>query len=172
MPDGAENMLYCKKYTENLINELEANNGIQKSPYRDFFDGRDYLECYIDGKIASSDMVLLLSMDGAQLYRNKVSECWMYIWVILNHSPDVQYKKQYILPGGFIPGLKKPKNSDSFLFTGLHHLAALQKEGLQIWDANHNVLFKSFPFLALATADGPGMACLSGQVRHQGKVHC
>jgi hypothetical protein len=165
-------MLYRRKYTENLINELEANNGIRKSPYRDFFDGTDYLEHYINGNIASGDMVLLLSMDGAQLYRNKVSECWMYIWVILDHSPDVRYKKQHILPGGFIPGPKKPKNSDSFLFSGLHHLAALQKEGLQIWDAKRNVLFKSFPFLALATADGPGMACLSGQVGHQGKVHC
>lgn len=77
-------------------------------------------------------MVLVLSMDGAQLYRNKVSECWMYIWIIFDHSPDGRYKKHHIQPGGFIPGPKKPKNQDSFVFTGLHHLAALQKEGLVI----------------------------------------
>jgi hypothetical protein len=171
-PAGAEALGYRDKYVEKLLDELKQNHGVRQSPYRDFFDGRDFLDRYVEGKIRSGDMVLVMSMDGAQLYRNKISECWMYIWIIFDHSPDGRYKKHHIQPGGFIPGPKKPKNQDSFVFTGLHHLAALQKEGLVIWDAKRKVLFISKPFLALTTADGPGMACLSGFVGHQGKIHC
>lgn len=151
-----------------LIDEPDDNARV--SSYIDFFDGSDYVEAVMDGRITSDDMVLVLSIDGAQLYRNKVSDCWIYIWVILDHSPDVRYKKKHILPGGFIPG--KPKSVDSFLFPGLHHLSAIQKEGLRIWDAFRDRLFTSHPFLALATADGPGMAYLNGLVGHHGKHGC
>ena len=122
----------------------------------------------------------MLSLDGAQLYRNKESHCWMYIWVVFSRSPNSRYKKQFILPGGVIPGPKPPQNEDSFLFPGLHHLAVLQKEGLRIWSPLQGVfnnqdasgIFTSHPFLALCTADGPAMASLSGFVGHKGKLHC
>jgi hypothetical protein len=171
-PTGATNINYRQQYTEKVLEELQQNSGHKKSPYRDFFDGHDYLEAVQNGQITADDMVLMLSIDGAQLYRNKASECWIYIWVILDHAPEVRYKKQHILPGGFIPGPNKPKNTDSFIFPGLYHVASLQNEGLQIWDANIDRLFISHPFFALATADGPGMACLNGLVGHHGRVHC
>ena len=126
-----------------------------------------------------NDTIVLLSLDGAQLYRNKQSQCYMYLWVILNRSPKLRYKKPYVLPGGIIPGPLPPKNLDSFLFTGLHHLAALQKTGLRIWSPLHEFdnqdssgVFTSYPYLALATADGPAMACVSGLVGHIGKQQC
>lgn len=168
--ESALRMKYREEYTMNIIAELTQNQGNRKSPYRDFFDGSDYLQAYKDKKIQSGDIVLLLSMDGAQLYRNKTSECWMYIWVVLDLAPDIRYKKRHILPGGFIPG--KPKNTDSFLFPGLYHVAAIQEDGMSIWDASRNIVYESKPFLAAATADGPGMACLNGCVGHQGKIHC
>jgi hypothetical protein len=87
-----------------------------------------------EGKITPNDMVLLLPIDSTQLYKSKHSNCWIYVWVILDHAPDMCYKKKYILPGGFIGGPNNPKHTDSFMFPGLHHLAAIQKEGLQIWD--------------------------------------
>jgi len=170
--ESADHLRYREEYTKRILKELEENNGMRKSPYTDFFGGTDYLEAYMDKRIKSGDMVLLMSLDSAQLYRNKLSDCWMYIWVILNHSPDMRYKKRHVLPGGFIPGPNKPKNIDSFVFPGLYHLAAVQKDGLRIWDASRDVVFDSNPFLALATADGPGMACMNGFVGHQGKVHC
>jgi hypothetical protein len=72
----------------------------------------------------------MLLIDSTQLYESKQSDCWIYIWVLLDLAPDLRYKKKYVLPGGFIPGPKKPKNMDSFVYTGLHHLSALQKDGL------------------------------------------
>ncbi|KIJ95010.1 hypothetical protein K443DRAFT_42590, partial [Laccaria amethystina LaAM-08-1] len=52
------------------------------------------------------------------------------------------------------------------------HLAALQKEGLTIWNAAIDQIFKSQPFLALDTADGPAMAYLNSLVGHHGKFGC
>ena len=115
---------------------------------------------------------ICLSIDGAQLYAHKASDCWIYIWIIMDFAPDERYKKKHVLPGGFIPGPNKPKNLDSFLFPGLHHLHALQREGLRIWDSSEDRLLISNLFLALNTADGPGMAYLNGLVGHHGKYGC
>lgn len=60
------------------------------------------------GKIGDNDIVLMLSVDGAQLYAHKASDCWIYIWVIMDISPDERYNKRHILPGGFIPDSNKP----------------------------------------------------------------
>lgn len=105
--------------------DLTKNQGKRESPYQDFFDDNDYLTAVQEGRISTDDMFLFLSIDGAQLYWSKVSECWMYIWIILDHALEVRYKKKFVLPGGFIPGPGKPKNVDSFLFPGLYHVRAL-----------------------------------------------
>ncbi|KAF7321196.1 hypothetical protein HMN09_00208100 [Mycena chlorophos] len=138
-------------------------------------------------------MVLMFSMDGAQLYRNKVSECWMYIWIIFDRSPDQRYKKRYVLPGGFIGGPNAPHYPDTFLYTGLYLLAAIMRDekGLPVWDSrtardgdpdpdnnnnNNNddeELLKYIRlFLAIAGADTVGMADLNGGAGHTAKMLC
>ena len=138
----------------------------------DIAAGWDYLGAVLDGDIKKDDIVLMVSLDGAQLYESKQSDCWIYIWIILNLSPDKRYKKVHVCPGGFIPGPNKPKNIDSFLFVGLHHIAALQREGLRIWDASEDRVFKSDLYLLFTTADGPGLVCWDGMVGHSGKKGC
>ena len=117
-------------------------------------------------------MLLLLSIDSAQLYQNKASDCWIAIWIILDHVPDIRYKKKAVLSNLVIPGPNKPKNIDSFIFPALHHLVVLQNDGLQIWDAARDRVFMSRPFFAIGTADGPGMTYLNGLVGHQGAYCC
>ena len=90
----------------------------------------------------------------------------------MNLSPERRYKKKHVLIGGFIPGPNNPKNVDSFLFPGLQHLAGLQKEGLKIWDASLQREIHSNIFLALLTADGPGMMHITGLVGYHGKHGC
>jgi hypothetical protein len=133
-----------------------AGNGGVISNDTNFFDGSDYLTAVQEGKINENDIVLMFSVDGAQLYKFKASNCWVAIWIIFDCSPDSRYKKKYVLPACIIPGPKKPHNLDS-LFPGFHHLAALQNEGLKIWDASRNITFMSYPFFTLGTADGPGL---------------
>ncbi|KAG2065831.1 hypothetical protein BDR04DRAFT_1130256 [Suillus decipiens] len=67
---------------------------------------------------------------------------------------------------------KIPKYIQLFLYPGFHHLAAIQREGLSIWDAWRDVVFISHPFLFLALMDGPGLICMSSLVGHTGKNGC
>jgi hypothetical protein len=167
--EGAKRMGYRRAKTDEIIAELQRTGGVL-SGFSDFLHSSEYLERVRTGRIKEADMVLMLSIDGAQLYEHKASDCWIYIWIVFDLAPDLRYKKRYVLPGGFIPG--KPKIMDSFLFPGLHHLAALQREGLRIWDASRGEVFVSKPFLALNTADSPGMTHLNGLVGHHGKYGC
>ncbi|KIN97842.1 hypothetical protein M404DRAFT_31928 [Pisolithus tinctorius Marx 270] len=140
--------------------------------YDNFCKGSDYLEAVKWGDIKPDDIVLMISLNSAQLYESKESNCWIYIWIVMNHAPDKHYKKHYILPGSFIPGRNKPKNIDSFLFPGLHHLATLQNEHLCIWDASQNITFLSDLYLIFAMADGPGLVYFNGMVGHSGCNGC
>ena len=141
-PLKATEMRYRQKHTEDVLKELERNGGTVPT-YNDFFDGIDYLDAYMANEITDDDIVLMFSMDGAQIYRNKASDCWMSIWVVFDHSPEARYKKEYVLPGVVIPGPNKPKNTDSFLFPGFHHAVAIQQEGLHVWDAARKVSYVS-----------------------------
>ncbi|KIJ06008.1 hypothetical protein PAXINDRAFT_92621 [Paxillus involutus ATCC 200175] len=170
-PVKAKEMRHRQEYTRKIFEALACNEGVQDT-YGDIFDGLDYLEAVMAGEIKEDDITIMFSIDGAQLYRNKASDCWMSIWVIFDRSPDTRYKKQYVLPGVIIPGPNKPKNIDSFLFPGFHHIAAIQHEGLPIWDAARGLLYLSNIYILVATSDGPGLAYLNGLVGHQGRNGC
>ncbi|KIO09934.1 hypothetical protein M404DRAFT_930908, partial [Pisolithus tinctorius Marx 270] len=150
-PAQARDMRYLYERTQQVLAELRETglisiiDDIVAGKFRetrftsltdDVAAGWDYLGVVLDGEIQENDIVLSVSLDGAQLYESKQSDCWLYIWIILNLSPDKRYKKTHVLPGGFIPGPNKPKNLDSFLFIGMHNLSALQSEGLRIWDSS------------------------------------
>ena len=169
--DKAMALRYRTLHTEALILELADNNGLPKG-YSDFFDGSQYMDAFERGLIKEDDIVLMLSLDSAQLFASKHSDCWMCIWVVFDHSPDVRYKKPYVLPVFTIPGPNPPRVMDSFLYRSLQHLAALQKDSLVIWDASKDANVPSNPFFALATADGPGLTHLNGLVGHMGKNGC
>ncbi|KAG1831923.1 hypothetical protein DFJ58DRAFT_736501 [Suillus subalutaceus] len=132
-------MRWRQEYTNKIINELKTTDGIPEV-YEDVLHGKQYLDVCQSGKIKDSDAVLMFSIDRAQLYESKQSNCWIYIWVIFDHAPDERYKKN------------------------LHHLRAIQTEGLPIWDSAKKILFRSNPFFFIATADSPSMAFLTGLV--------
>ena len=166
---SAEQMQYAEKRLEEIVNAGPANRG----NYEDWCDGINFIQAFRDGHIKKGDPVLMFSIDSAQLYRSKSSDCWMYIWVVFSLDPSThRYKKVAVIFGGIIPGPNKPQVLESFLFPGLHHLSAIQNEGLMIWDAFSDMKYISHPFLALATADGPAMAYINGLVGHQGKIGC
>ena len=134
-PQTARDMFYQWEKTEELLNEHMAT-GESPGLYDDILCGDTYLGLVDDGKLNKHDSVLMLSIDGVQLYKSKVSDVWIYIWILLDLVPEKYYKIRTI-SGGIIPGPDAPGDLDSFLFPGLSHLFALQKEGLPIWDAHH-----------------------------------
>ncbi|KAJ3753884.1 hypothetical protein EV360DRAFT_96836 [Lentinula raphanica] len=96
--------------------------------YDDIWCGEDIRELVDNITMTEDDIAISASIDGAQLYQNKKSDCWIGIWIQQDYAPEIRYKKKKVLPNVIIPGLNKPKHTSSFLFPGLHHLSALQKE--------------------------------------------
>src|SRR5947208_1576946 len=125
--------------------------------YDDVFSGSEIQDLAERIKITGDDTVVSLSLDGAQLYQNKKSDTWISIWILDNFSPNQRYQKRRVLPGTVIPGPNKPKIIDSYLYRGLHHLSALQREnngaGLCMWDVATSRIIESWIILALSTAD-------------------
>ena len=166
--EGAKDIWHHSQHTTVILKQICHDNGVI-TVYDDIYHGRDYLSAVEQGDIELDDMVLMLSIDSVQLYAKKQSDCWIYIWIILDHVPASRYIKKLVVPGTFILGPNKPKNADSFLYPSLHHLATLQKEGLKIWDVQEDWIFTLYPF---STADGPGMTYLNGLVGHQSAFSC
>ena len=167
----ATKMYYRWHKTQEIRRECQEPGSIPEI-FDDVLSGEAYLNAVRDGLIGEHDTVLMFSIDGAQLYRHKASDCWIYIWILLDLAPDERYKVRNILPGGVIPGPEPPKNIESFLFPGLAHLSAIQKDGLMVWDAYHHKVVCSLVFLLLVLADSVAMANLSGSVGHHGRKGC
>jgi len=117
-------------------------------------------------------MLLALSMDGAQLYRNKESDTWFGITTIIDYAPEIRHAKEMVLPLFVIGGPNAPKNYDSFLFPTFTHLSACQRLGLRIWDASTNTSFDICPWFGFGTVDTVGMSELNGWVSHHGRNGC
>lgn len=78
--------MYLYDRTEQILAQLKAMGGI--SVYDDVAMGWDVLTAVIDKYIKPNNIVLMLSMDGTQLYQSKASDCWIYIWILLNLSSN------------------------------------------------------------------------------------
>ncbi|KAJ7745022.1 hypothetical protein DFH07DRAFT_749183, partial [Mycena maculata] len=146
-PESAKAVHYCREKTKEILASRDAEGNLNIPIYEDFIHGMDYLQAVMDGHIKDTDIVIIGSIDGAQLYRNKKSDCWISIYIIGEIDLLKRFKIRAVLPDSFFPGPNKPKHTDSFKYPSVHHLSALQKEGLHIWDAYDNKVVTSRPFL-------------------------
>ncbi|KAI0364293.1 hypothetical protein BV20DRAFT_910829, partial [Pilatotrama ljubarskyi] len=85
-----------KQLTAELITRLQL--GIAMEDIEDFYCSSDYLDAVDSGLISDDDFTLMFSVDGAQLYESKQSDCWVYIWVVFELGPDKRYKKCNVFP--------------------------------------------------------------------------
>ncbi|RDX40842.1 hypothetical protein OH76DRAFT_1459357 [Lentinus brumalis] len=166
----AERMHHRRKVTAELKAKLAL--GETWDVAEDIYYSKDFMDAVDDGIINPDDMLLMFSVDGAQLYESKASDCYIYIWVLFDMSPKLRYKKRYVLPGAIIPGPRKPQDLESFLLPGLMHISALQKTGLRIWDAADERMYITHPIIIFATADCVGMPYINGLVGHSGAQGC
>src|ERR1700743_3569495 len=74
----AKDMFYRWEKTDALLREC-AVTGEPPQLFNDIFCGYDYLNLVCNGQINKYDSVLMLSIDGAQLYESKQSDVWIYI---------------------------------------------------------------------------------------------
>lgn len=101
-PNMAQKMNYLHIWTQQILDEIECTQQI--SQINNIAMDGDYLGGVLAGDIKENNFVLITSIDGAQLYENKDSNCWLYIWIVFNLPPDQCYRKIHVHPGGFIPG--------------------------------------------------------------------
>ncbi|TFK31192.1 hypothetical protein BDQ12DRAFT_619331 [Crucibulum laeve] len=73
-PESAHKMSHWSDQTDQIFEQLERNGGSILA-YNDIYHGTAYLEAVANGQITDNDMVLMFSMDGAQLYYHKESDC-------------------------------------------------------------------------------------------------
>ncbi|KAF9243886.1 hypothetical protein BU15DRAFT_35975, partial [Melanogaster broomeanus] len=95
-PQSAREMRYLHERTEEILRHLREIGEIHIID--DVAMGWDFLGAVLDGNIKPDDIVVMVSIDGAQLYQSKESDCWIYVWVLLNISPDKCYKKINVIP--------------------------------------------------------------------------
>ncbi|KAL4244370.1 hypothetical protein ABKN59_010596 [Abortiporus biennis] len=129
--ESALEMAYGERVILDIQKQIDLNGGLF-SEYSDFFQGSDFIKAVKDNILKPNDTILMFSIDGAQLYRHKESDCWIGIWIILNLHSDHHYRKVRVIPAIVIPGPKPPKHLDSFLFPSFHHASALMNEGLMV----------------------------------------
>ncbi|RDX46349.1 hypothetical protein OH76DRAFT_1420250 [Lentinus brumalis] len=168
---GAHEMRHRQRRMQTILEEVLKTSG-NLDRISDFYEGSDFWDAYEKGCIGDDDVCVIFSMDGAQLFEHKASNCWIYIWILVDIAPDLRYKKKYVLPGAIVPGPAKPKHPESFLFPGFQHVTILQREGFKIWDAARRLTFVSRPFVFLAEADAIGAPDMTGYVSHHGKQGC
>ena len=179
-PESASAMLYQSKKVKEIIEELEketSNTGRGERRFDDVFCGKDYLDLHKSMNIGPNDTTLVLSFDGAQIYRDKKSDCQIGTATIYNFEPGNRYKAENILPAFVFGSPKtKPKCYESFFFRTLHHLSAIQRAnggtGLRFYDGITKKVETSRVFLLHGTADAVAIVELDGKVGHHGKHGC
>ena len=106
-PQIAAEMHYLEKRLTEISEHLRTHDG-QMEYYDDTACSHDLLQAWASGQFTKDDIGLQLSIDGAQLYRDKLSDCWMFIWIVHNFRPGLRYTKSFVIPGGFVPSPEKP----------------------------------------------------------------
>ena len=90
-PQTAKDMHYRWEKTQELQQE-RAGSDEPLDLFDDILCGQSYLDLVDEGHVNEYDTVLMLSMDGAQLYQSKKSDCWIYIWILVDLGPNKRYK--------------------------------------------------------------------------------
>lgn len=65
---------------------------------------------------AETDIALGVATDGFSPFKNRKQTCWPIVVYNLNLPPDLRILFEHLICAGVIPGPKKPKDFDSFLF--------------------------------------------------------
>jgi hypothetical protein len=117
-----------------------------------------------------TDIALGFASDGFAPFRNRKQTCWPILVYNLNLPPEHRFLLCYLLCAGVIPGPRKPKDFDSFLYPFVQELMelALGVETL------HSVLqqFIMRAFTLFGGGDMPAVAMMMRMKGHNGYCPC
>ncbi|VDC05579.1 unnamed protein product [Peniophora sp. CBMAI 1063] len=138
---------------------------------KDYMDSEHYqhlqrTNVIIDGKVLPHryfqnprDTALGISTDGFAPFRKRTSTCWPLIAFDLNLPPEVRSHIEHIISLGVVPGPKKPKDMDSFLWPFVEEMLQLAV-GVRAYDVLSGEVFAMRAYLILIFGDIPAMSLI------------
>ena len=153
------------------------------SSIADIWDGKVYRELRerhikIDGEELHSkyfsdshDLALGLSTDGFAPWRRRKYTAWPILVFNYNLPPEVRFHKKNIIPISVVPGPKKPKDFDSFLYPLIQELLELSNS-VRAYDTSTGKLFCLQAFLIIAFGDILAISLLLKMKGHNSITSC
>jgi len=119
-PTRAEQLRYRSKYISREEYNIDGAIG-------DVFDSARYKNLSQKGYFQDDrDIILLGSVDGYQLFKQKCDDCWIVLFINANLPPEQRVKKENLLITSIIPGPKAPKDFNSFMKPVVDELCLLE----------------------------------------------
>ncbi|KAJ3494279.1 hypothetical protein NLJ89_g10843 [Agrocybe chaxingu] len=158
---------------------LSAQDGITA----DIFDGSHYKNlCQQNIKVGqrvvpdkyfsdARDVALGLSTDGFAPFNKRQKTAWPLIIFNYNLPPDLRFHVENIMALGIIPGPRKPKDIDSFLWPFMQELFRLA-QGVQALDILSAAYFLLRAFLIVVFGDIPAVSLVMRMKGHNGISPC
>ncbi|KAJ6479925.1 hypothetical protein C8R47DRAFT_983086 [Mycena vitilis] len=75
--ESAKRMGHRQRRTAEIRAQRTDDGKIRIDTYDDIYHGKEYLTLVEDGTLTDDDSLLMFSIDGAQLYAMKQSDCWI-----------------------------------------------------------------------------------------------
>lgn len=168
-----------------LVNQMKYRQQFQTDPSRttDIFDGSNYktlrkTHVTVGGEKQRHryfedprDIALGLSTDGFAPFKKRKHTCWPLILFNYNLPPEIRFLIQHIICIGVIPGPKKPKDFDSFLWLIVEELLELSA-GVRAFDVTTETMFALRAFLILVFGDMPAISMVMRMKGHNGIIPC
>lgn len=124
-PENARLMRHRAQRTQEIRDALDADPA-SLVDIDDIYCGKDYIREVKAGRIKNDDTVLMISLDGAQLYANKSSDCWFIIWVLYDLPPGTFPIVQALIP--YLPNLFRCSLQEAIRIAGRRHWRPQQAE--------------------------------------------
>lgn len=155
--DGRISDIYDSELYRTLCNSAVVVDG-KKLSYKFFEDARDVL--------------LVCMTDGFQVFKRAKHTAWPLILVNMNLDPSIRYQWDNVICIGLIPGPKKPKNFNSFMWVLTEEMAQAA-HGIRTYDALSDSLFWLRIFAPYGSGDMPAIACaFTCTKNHNAKYPC
>lgn len=153
---GSINDIFDASHYRQLLTKKVSING-QEMPYHHFSDSRD--------------IALGLSTDGFAPFRCRKTTAWPLILYNYNLPPEIRFLKEFIMCLGVVPGPKKPKDFDSFLWLLVEELLELAA-GVWAFDPLEAKLFVLWAYLIIIAGDIPAISMVMRIKGHNGYAPC
>lgn len=98
------------------------------------------------------DVLLVGLTDGFQLFKRGKATAWPLVYINCNLAPGDRYSVNTVLCAGIIPGPKKPKNFDSFLYVVARDLGTAAA-GIPTYDALADESFRLHIYALIKSGD-------------------